>query len=71
MSKNSHSNMNSSGFIEMTEFEYFCGLVLLILGFNIGYHEAGKGLSFEDLRNISQKVFKRVRRKRSGRSEQK
>ena len=43
--------------VKMTGFEYFCGLVVLLFGFNIGYYEAGKGLTNEDLKNLYKKVL--------------
>jgi len=35
--------------VKMTGLEYLCGLIVLLFGFNIGYYEAGKGLTNEDL----------------------
>ena len=38
--------------VAMTGFEYLCGLIVLLFGFNIGYYEAGKGLTNSDLKNL-------------------
>lgn len=36
----------------MTEIEYLFGLVLLLLGFNLGYYESDKGLTIKDVRHF-------------------
>lgn len=46
----------------MTELEYLCGLILLLFGFNIGYYEAGKGLTIEDFKNLYKKVASKFRK---------
>ena len=48
--------------VEMTGLEYLCGLIVLILGFNIGYYEAGKGLTNEDLKNLYKKVAGKLKK---------
>ena len=45
----------------MKELEFLLGLVLLLVGFNVGYYEAGKGLRLEDLRKLSKTILKRNR----------
>ncbi len=61
--------INSSGnsikidrVVEMTGLEYLCGLIVLLLGFNIGYYEAGKGLTNEDLKNLYKKVAGKLKK---------
>jgi len=48
--------------VKMTGLEYFCGLIVLLLGFNIGYYEAGKGLTNEDLKNLYKKVAGKLKK---------
>ena len=48
--------------VRMTGFEYLCGLIVLLFGFNIGYYEAGKGLTNEDLKNLYKKVLGKLKR---------
>lgn len=47
----------------MTVLEYFCGLALFLLGFNLGVHEAGKGIALDELKqlwqSLKQKIIKR------------
>lgn len=45
----------------MTILEYFCGLAVLLLGFNIGFYEAGKGLNLEDLKKIYRLVLNKFK----------
>ncbi len=45
----------------ITEAEYLIGLVLLLVGFNVGFHEAGKGLTLTDLKDIFARLIQRVR----------
>lgn len=40
----------------MTEIEYLFGLVLLLLGFNLGYYESDKGLTIKDIRHFWRRV---------------
>jgi hypothetical protein len=40
----------------MTPIEYLIGLLLLIAGLNIGFHEANHGLSFAQIRKVAQKI---------------
>ncbi len=61
--------INSSGnsikidkVVEMTGLEYLCGLIVLLLGFNIGYYEAGKGLTNEDLKTFYKKVAGKLKK---------
>ena len=46
----------------MTELEYLCGLIVLLFGFNIGYYEAGKGLTNEDFKNLYKKVLGKLKK---------
>ncbi|MFQ5651555.1 MAG: hypothetical protein ACE5IY_16590 [bacterium] len=46
----------------MTGLEYFFGLILLLLGFNVGFHEAGKGLTVDDFKRFVQPLLKKMRR---------
>ena len=48
--------------VKMTGLEYLCGLIVLLLGFNIGYYEAGKGLTNEDLKNLYKKVAGKLKK---------
>ena len=48
--------------VKMTGLEYLCGLIVLLLGFNIGYYEAGKGLTNEDLKNLYKKVADKLKK---------
>ncbi|TDI96269.1 MAG: hypothetical protein E2O76_12140 [Caldithrix sp.] len=48
--------------VKMTGLEYLCGLIVLLFGFNIGYYEAGKGLSNEDLKNLYKKVVGKLKK---------
>ena len=48
--------------VKMTGFEYLCGLIVLLFGFNIGYYEAGKGLTNEDLKNLYKKVVGKIKK---------
>jgi len=42
----------------MKELEYLGGLMLLILGFNIGFREAEKGMSIKDMKHLLGKILK-------------
>jgi len=44
----------------MTPLEYLCGLAILLLGFNIGYNEAQKGLDLKDFKAIFKKFLRRL-----------
>lgn len=44
----------------MTGTEYLFGLILLILGFNLGFNEANKGLTFEDLKKMVQTLRRKL-----------
>ncbi len=60
-----NSNRNSikiDRVVEMTGLEYLYGLIVLLLGFNIGYYEAGKGLTNEDLKNLYKKVACKIKK---------
>lgn len=46
----------------MTELEYLCGIVLLLFGFNLGYYEAGKGLTLEDIKSVFKLVLGKFRK---------
>ncbi len=46
----------------MTEIEYLCGLILLIAGINLGFHEARKGLQLSDFKKIHQTLLKRIKK---------
>ncbi|NIR50310.1 hypothetical protein GWO43_17505 [candidate division KSB1 bacterium] len=46
----------------MTELEYLCGLILLLIGFNLGYYEAGKGLVLDDFKKMVRQVVSKVRK---------
>ena len=46
----------------MTGLEYFTGLIVLLIGFNIGFREAGKGLSAADLKRMIQPLLNKLRR---------
>ena len=46
----------------MTGLEYLYGLIVLLLGFNIVYYEAGKGLTNEDLKNLYKKVAGKLKK---------
>ncbi|MCH7676658.1 hypothetical protein IH824_10730 [candidate division KSB1 bacterium] len=48
--------------VKMTGLEYLCGLIVLLFGFNIGYYEAGKGLTNEDLKNLYKKVAGKLKK---------
>ena len=48
--------------VKITGLEYLCGLIVLLLGFNIGYYEAGKGLTNEDLKNLYKKVAGKLKK---------
>ncbi|MCH8954371.1 hypothetical protein IIA28_03480 [candidate division KSB1 bacterium] len=48
--------------VKMTGLEYLCGLIVLLFGFNIGYYEAGKGLTNEDLKNLYKKVVGKLKK---------
>jgi len=41
----------------MTELEFLVALFLLLIGFNLGYHEADKGLSLQELKGMAKKVI--------------
>ncbi|MFQ5604420.1 MAG: hypothetical protein ACE5HS_14215 [bacterium] len=43
----------------MHEVEYLFGIIVLVIGFHIGYRESLKGLTTEDFK----KLFKIIRRK--------
>ena len=47
----------------MTELEYLCGLVVLLLGFNLGYYEADKGLQMKDFKKIGNRFLAKFRKK--------
>lgn len=49
-------------FGKMNELEYLFGLVLLLFGFNLGYYEAGKGLTLEDFKKILELVLRKLRK---------
>ncbi len=36
----------------MTGIEYVAGMILLMLGLNLGYHEAKRGLSLSDIKRF-------------------
>jgi len=60
-----NSNGNSTiidKVVKMTGLEYLCGLIVLLLGFNIGYYEAGKGLTNEDLKNLYKRVAGKLKK---------
>jgi len=60
-----NSNGNSikiDKIVKMTGLEYLCGLIVLLFGFNIGYYEAGKGLTNEDLKNLYKKVAGKLKK---------
>ncbi len=60
-----NSNENSikiDKVVKMTGLEYLCGLIVLLFGFNIGYYEAGKGLTNEDLKNLYKKVAGKLKK---------
>ncbi len=46
----------------MTGLEYFVGLLLLLVGFNIGFYEAGKGMRAQDFKKLLQPLLQRIRR---------
>jgi len=46
----------------MSGLEYLCGLIVLLFGVNIGYYEAGKGLTNEDLKNLYKKVVGKLKK---------
>jgi len=46
----------------MTEAQYLVGLVLLLIGFNIGFHEAGKGLTSSDVKQVFARLARKVRK---------
>ena len=48
--------------VKMTGLEYLCGLIVLLFGFNIGYYEAGKGLTIEDLKNLYKKIVSKLKK---------
>lgn len=48
----------------MNEIEYLFGLILLLFGFNIGYYEASKGLTFDDFKKIVKFVFSKFKKLR-------
>ncbi len=48
--------------VKMTGLEYLCGLIVLLFGFNIGYYEAGKGLTNEDFKNLYKKVLGKLKK---------
>jgi len=47
----------------MTVLEYFCGLALFLLGFNLGIYEAGKGIAFDDLKQLWQSLKRKIIKK--------
>jgi len=60
-----NSNGNSikiAKVVKMTGLEYLCGLIVLLLGFNIGYYEAGKGLTNEDFKKFYKKVAGKLKK---------
>ena len=48
--------------VKMSGFEYLCGLIVLLFGFNIGYYEAGKGLTNEELKSLYRKVVGKLKK---------
>ncbi len=46
----------------MSELEFLCGLILLILGFNIGYYEANKGLTLEDFKKMLKVITDKIKK---------
>lgn len=48
--------------IMMNELQYLCGLILLLIGFNIGYYESRKGLTVEDFKRTFRLVLRKFRR---------
>jgi len=46
----------------MTEAQYLAGLVLLLIGFNIGFYEAGKGLTVADFKQIVARLVRKERK---------
>ena len=46
----------------MNEFEFLLGIVLLLLGFNLGYREGYSGLSLKDFKKIGKRLFSRITR---------
>lgn len=46
----------------MTELEYIVGLVILLLGFNLGYYESNKGLTLRDFKRLFQQVANKIRK---------
>ncbi len=46
----------------MSGLEYLFGLVLLLVGFNLGYYEAGKGLSFEEIKKLVKPIVRKVKK---------
>ena len=59
---NNGNSIKIAKVVEMTGLEYLCGLIVLLLGFNIGYYEAGKGLTNEDLKNLYKKVAGKLKK---------
>lgn len=47
----------------MNEIEYFCGLILILIGFNIGFYESRKGLTLDDFKSILKLVLSKFRNK--------
>lgn len=62
-SENTDSFSDNRGFREMTVLEYFCGLALFLLGFNLGIYEAGKGIAFDDLKQLWQSLKRKIIKK--------
>lgn len=46
----------------MTQLEYFVGLLLLLLGLNLGYYEAKQGLQMEDLKRMLKPLLTKLKR---------
>ncbi len=44
------------------EIEFLVSLILLLLGFNLGYYEAGKGMNLSELKRMGRTLRKKVRK---------
>ena len=47
----------------MNKVDFLLGLILLLIGFAIGYHEAQNGITFEDFKKFYILVVKKLKKK--------
>ena len=48
---------------QMSELEPIFGLILLLIGFHVGYYESDKGLTLREFKTIAKKILNKINRK--------